>query len=124
MTEANPAIARDATCRPQLVCRNLTAVKSASCWTSPNLRQRFSTLPIALAPGADWVRWHLMPFALMGRGANWILRYALSAVAVWVMIAGLFENTRPSIPVAVLFHTMIKLSSALFRSDWKGGKDD
>ena len=125
----------------------------------PGLRQRLSALEAALALGAVWALWHVIPYALMGRSANWIFWHSLNAVAMRVIIVWLFENTRHSILVAVLFHTMINLSwalfpvegsyydpfvasliltisavavvclwgpstLALFRYDWKGGKDD
>ena len=83
----------------------------------PALRQRHNALMAALVLGVVWALWHVIPYGLMGRSAEWILWHSLSAVAMRIIIVWLFENTRGSIPVAVLFHTMINLSWALFPVD-------
>jgi len=50
----------------------------------------------------------------MSRSAGRIFWHSLSAIAMRVIIVWLYENTKASIPVAVLFHTMINLSWAVF----------
>lgn len=80
----------------------------------PALRARLSALGAALVVGVVWALWHVIPFAQLGRGADWILWHSLSAVALRIVIVWLFEKTAGSILVAVLFHTMINVSWALF----------
>ena len=80
----------------------------------PALRSRQSALRAAAVVGTVWAAWHVIPFVQLGRSAEWIVWHSLSAVAMRVVIVWLFENTRQSVFVAVLFHTMINLSWVLF----------
>jgi uncharacterized protein len=80
----------------------------------PALRQRSRVLVSALVLGAVWALWHVVPFVQLGRSSDWILWHSLSAVALRIIIVWLFENSGGSMLVAVLFHTMINLSWALF----------
>lgn len=83
----------------------------------PALRVRKSALASALILGTVWAVWHVVPFVQLGRGSEWIFWHSLSAVALRIVIVWLFENTRQSILVAVLFHTMINVSWALFPNE-------
>lgn len=80
----------------------------------PSLRNRLGALRAALVLGTAWALWHLIPFIQLGRSPEWIFWHSLSAVALRVIIVWLFENARQSVLVAVLFHTMINVSWALF----------
>jgi uncharacterized protein len=80
----------------------------------PVLRTRLSTLGSAIVLGTNWALWHVIPFVQLGRSPEWILWHSLSAVALRVIIVWLFENTGKSVFVAVLFHTMINVTWALF----------
>jgi membrane protease YdiL (CAAX protease family) len=80
----------------------------------PALRTRMSTLISAIVLGIVWAIWHVVPFVQLGRSTEWILWHSLSAVALRIIMVWLFENTRGSLLVAVLFHTMINVSWALF----------
>lgn len=80
----------------------------------PALRTHQSALAAALVIGVLWALWHVIPFAQLGRSLDWIVWHSLSAVALRVIIVWLFENTAGSVLVAVLFHTMINVSWALF----------
>ncbi len=80
----------------------------------PALRKRKGVLVSAIVLGVVWALWHIIPFVQLGRSAEWIMWHSLSAVALRIIIVWLFENTGESIIVAVLFHTMINLSWALF----------
>lgn len=80
----------------------------------PSLRTRQGALRAAVVLGTAWALWHIVPFIQLGRSPQWIFWHSLSAVALRVIIVWLFENARQSIFVAVLFHTMINVSWALF----------
>ena len=80
----------------------------------PALRKHTGVLASALVLGFIWALWHVLPFVQLGRSTDWIVWHSLSAVALRIIIVWLFENTGGSILVAVLFHTMINVSWALF----------
>lgn len=80
----------------------------------PALRARLSALHAAAVLGTAWALWHVIPFVQLGKSPGWILWHSLSAVVMRVVIVWLFENTRQSILVAVIFHAMINVSWALF----------
>lgn len=80
----------------------------------PALRTRLSVLASAAVLGTVWALWHVIPFVQLGRSVDWIIWHSLSAVALRIIIVWLFENTGQSVFVAVLFHTMINVSWALF----------
>ena len=80
----------------------------------PALRTHRSALGAALVVGVAWALWHVIPFAQLGRSLDWIFWHSLSAVALRIVIVWLFANTGGSVSVAVLFHTMINVSWALF----------
>ncbi len=80
----------------------------------PALRTRWNALGAAVIVGVVWALWHVIPFAQLGRGGGWIFWHSLSAVALRIIIVWLFANTGGSVLVAVLFHTMINVSWALF----------
>ena len=80
----------------------------------PGLRSRQSAVRAALALGVVWALWHVIPFVQLGRSADWIVWHGLSTVALRIIIVWLFENTGKSVFIAVLFHTMINVSWALF----------
>lgn len=80
----------------------------------PALRSRLSVLKAAMVLGSVWALWHVIPFVQLGRSIEWIVWHSLSAIALRIIIIWLFENTAGSVLVAVLFHTMINVSWALF----------
>jgi uncharacterized protein len=80
----------------------------------PSLRKRHDVLASALILGIIWALWHVVPFYQLGRSTHWIVWHGLSAVALRLIIVWLFESTNKSVLIAVLFHTMINLTWALF----------
>lgn len=80
----------------------------------PALRTRMSVLTSAIVLGTVWALWHVIPFVQLGRSTEWILWHSLNAVALRIIIVWLFENARKNVLIAVLFHTMINVSWALF----------
>lgn len=80
----------------------------------PALAKRHSALTAALIIGIVWALWHVIPFALMGRSAGWIIWYSLVIVGMRIIIVCLFVNTRQSLPVVVMFHMMSNSVWGLF----------
>ena len=75
-----------------------------------------SALNAALVIGAIWALWHVIPYAQMGRSAEWIVWQCLGTIALRVIIVWLFVNTGQSVFIAVLFHTMINMPSGLIQN--------
>lgn len=80
----------------------------------PALRNRFNALTSAVLLGAVWAIWHVVPFVQLGRSADWILWHSLNAVILRIIMVWIFETSGGDLLTAVLFHTMINLSWALF----------
>lgn len=69
---------------------------------------------VALIIGVIWGLRHVIPFAEMGRSAEWIFWQCLGAIAMRVIIVWLFASAGQSVPVAELFHVSINLSWGVF----------
>ena len=80
----------------------------------PGLRERWSALEAGLILGVIWALWHVIPYAQMGRGGDWIIWQSLGAIAMRVIIVWLFVNTGQSLFIAALFHTTINIPWGLF----------
>lgn len=80
----------------------------------PSLRNSHTVFDSAVILGIIWALWHVVPFVQMGRTTNWIIWHELSTVIIRIIIVWLFENTRKSILIAVLFHTMFNVSWTMF----------
>ena len=72
----------------------------------PALSRQHSALSAALIIGVVWALWHVIPFALMGRSAGWIIWQSLGMVLMRIIIVWLVVNGSQSILIAVLFHMM------------------
>lgn len=72
----------------------------------PALAGRYSAVMSALIIGVVWALWHVVPFALMGRSATWIIWQGLGMVLMRIIIVWLFVTARHSILIVVLFHMM------------------
>ena len=72
----------------------------------PALAKHQSALTAALVIGVVWALWHVIPLALMGRGAGWIFWHSLVIVLMRVIIVWLFLTTGQNMLIAVLFHMM------------------
>lgn len=72
----------------------------------PALTKHHSALTAALIIGVVWGLWHVIPFALMGRGAGWIIWQSVGMVLMRIIIVWLVVNAGRSILIAVLFHMM------------------
>lgn len=80
----------------------------------PQLTPRYSPLQAALIIGIVWALWHVIPFALMGRSAGWILWQGMGMVLMRIIIVWLVLNSARSILIAALFHMMSNSVWGLF----------
>ncbi len=80
----------------------------------PQLRRAHSALVAALILGVVWALWHLIPYALMGRSAEWIFWQSLCTVLLRVIIVWLVVNAGQSVFSAVVFHAMLNTTWSLF----------
>lgn len=80
------------------------------------LQARWNALSASLVLGAIWAVWHLPTFFMDGVSQTFLplWPYLLSVVAFSVLMTWLYNNTGRDLLVALLFHTMINLSIALF----------
>jgi membrane protease YdiL (CAAX protease family) len=74
-----------------------------------------SALAVSLIIGLVWALWHVIPFAEMGRSADWIIWQCLGAIAMRVIIVWLFVNASRSVFIAVLFHVTINMPWGVIR---------
>lgn len=80
----------------------------------PGLRAQWSALAAAVILGTVWALWHVIPYAQLGHGGDWIVWQCLGTIALRVIIVWLFVNAGQSVFIAVLFHTMINIAWGLF----------
>ena len=77
----------------------------------PRLQARIGALAAGLVIGVAWGLWHL-PFFLFGEGASVVggmpfVWYVLLIVAWSVLMTWVYNNTRGSVLLAILFHAAI-----------------
>lgn len=77
----------------------------------PRLLQRHSALAASLLLGVVWALWHLPKFLVVGgthEGFGWFL---LDVLAKAVLFTWLYQHTRGSLLLAILFHASINVSA-------------
>lgn len=78
------------------------------------LLARWSALVTAVALGAAWAVWHVVPWLQAGHGWRWIAGQAAYTVALRIMIVWIYVNTRRSVLAATLAHAVSNVSWTLF----------
>ena len=78
------------------------------------MQQRWSALTAAGVLGSVWAVWHVVPLLQAGRSAPWIAWWAVSTVAMRILIVWLYNNTDRSVFAATVFHAMIVVANSLF----------
>lgn len=81
------------------------------------MQERWGALPAGILLGLVWSAWHLIPLVQIGRTPEWIAWWTLFTVASRVLVVWLYNNTNRSVFAAILFHTLMNLSYALFPID-------
>ena len=80
------------------------------------LQARFNALNSSIILGLMWGLWHL-PYFLIGTDVIYLygfLPLALSDILISVLLTWLYNNTRGSILVALIFHAMFILTTQMF----------
>lgn len=80
------------------------------------LQERWSALTASLILGMLWALWHLPLFYMEGVAQSLLpfWAFAIQVTAASVLMTWLYNNTDGNLLIALLFHTMINLSIALF----------
>jgi membrane protease YdiL (CAAX protease family) len=78
------------------------------------LARRWGALGGALALGAFWVAWHVVPHLTGGREAAWIAWWALGSLSLRVLHAWLYQHTRRSLLAQAVFHASFNVAWQLF----------
>ena len=78
------------------------------------LQDRWGAFKGSLVLGSIWAIWHIVPYIQTHNTPTWIVWQCLGTVGERVLIVWLYNNTRKSVFVAILFHTMINVSEFLF----------
>lgn len=75
----------------------------------PALQQRYSALTSSIILGVVWTFWHFHPanYPFLAPLAPW---YVVNTISLTVVMTWLFNNTRGSLLIAVLFHTASNVS--------------
>lgn len=89
----------------------------------PRLQARHSALAASIALGAVWAPWHL-PLWLTGSAGHPLGLYpafAVAVVAMSVLYTWIYNSTRGSLLIVVLFHATTNLPISLFADALLGG---
>jgi uncharacterized protein len=84
-------------------------------WLQPALQQRWTPLGAAVAIGCVWAAWHAPLFWFYAAYADVVaVFYVPSIVALSVIIAFLWNRSRQSVVIAIVFHASFNASGELF----------
>lgn len=78
----------------------------------PKLQDRYSALVAGLVLGVLWTVWHLPLFFIEGTSqfTTPFLLFALSTIASSILITWVYNHTRGSVLLALLFHTALNMT--------------
>jgi CAAX protease family protein len=81
----------------------------------PRLQERYSAFVASLLLGAAWALWHLPLFFITGTSQSFtpLVPFLVSVVALAVLFTWVFNGTRGSLLVAVLFHGTVNFSAGV-----------
>ena len=83
-------------------------------YATDRMENRWTALISGLILGSVWATWHAIPYFEAGNTIEWIIWQCLFTIGARVIIVWLYNNTQKSTFVAILFHTMINVSTFLF----------
>lgn len=78
------------------------------------LQERSSALRASLLLGSVWAIWHIVPFAQVGRSAQWIAWQSMNMVAMRVLLVWLYQNTGGNVMAVAISHATSNLAWQLF----------
>lgn len=82
----------------------------------PRLQSRFNAFFSSIILGSMWGLWHL-PYFFIGTELTYaygIIPQIFTAILLSILLTWLFNNTRGSILVSLIFHNMFNLSNDMF----------
>lgn len=77
------------------------------------LQDRWDAIRASLLIGSVWAGWHIIPW-LQVRTLPWVAWQCLFTVAARVLIVWIYNGAGRSVPVAIIFHTMINICYAIW----------
>jgi membrane protease YdiL (CAAX protease family) len=80
----------------------------------PRMQERHSALAASLTLGVIWAAWHLPLLLTDETGQRPVVQYFMLLTAQSVLFTWLFNNTRGSVFLAILLHTMFNTAGAFF----------
>jgi membrane protease YdiL (CAAX protease family) len=85
----------------------------------PRLQRSRTALVAALLVGLVWLPWHL-PELVSDRGERPLIQFVIYIVASSVILAWLYNSTRASLPIVILFHAALNSFTKFFLSGLQG----
>ena len=85
----------------------------------PRLQRARTALVAALLVGLVWLPWHL-PELVSDRGERPLAQFAIYVLATSVILAWLYNSTRASLPIVILFHAAFNSFTKFFLSELQG----
>ena len=85
----------------------------------PRLQRGRSALAAALIVGLIWLPWHL-PELVSNPGERPLAQFAIYVLAQSVLLAWLYNSTRASLPIVILFHAAFNSFTKFFLSELQG----
>lgn len=92
----------------------------------PKLQERYSALGAGLILGVLWTVWHLPFFFIQGtsQSSTPFFIFALGTIADSILITWVYNHTRGSVLLAILFHNALNITDLYFPlslwDDWQG----
>lgn len=78
------------------------------------IQNRWGALKASLFLGVIWGLIHLIPDLQNAQTATWIVWHRLGTIALRILMAWIYNNTRKSVFAIILFHLAVNLGWALF----------
>lgn len=90
-----------------------------------SLRAFFNLFTTSVLFGLLWAVWHLPTFFIKGYyqnqlwnlGIPYVINFFVSVLVIAILMNWIYYRTHRSIPAVILFHSMINLSSILFKTE-------
>lgn len=85
----------------------------------PRMQRKHAALPAALVLGIIWALWHL-PELVSDPSERELVPYLLAVLAYSVLITWLYNSTRGSLPIVILFHASINTAAKFLMPEFEG----
>jgi membrane protease YdiL (CAAX protease family) len=88
----------------------------------PRMQRRHAALTAALVLGVIWALWHL-PELVSDPNERELVPYLLAVLAYSVLITWLYNSTRGSLPIVILFHAAINTAAKFLMPEFEGSHE-